>query len=89
MDFLIELMGIAGLIVLLIGFVLNIQKQTKKRKIIYNALNFIGATLLCIYAYINSITIFIALEAIWAIIALYFVYSLVRDEPKKKLNHKK
>ena len=81
-----DLFGVLGLVVLLIGFVITTHRQTKMGKLTYDALNFVGAIILCIYAIVSGATIFIALEAIWAIIAIYFVYKLLSENSNSKIN---
>jgi len=84
MDLFFEIMGVIGLVILLSAFIINTWKHTRKRVLLYNSMQFVGAALLCIYAYVNSIWLFVALQAIWAVIALFFIYENVRENKKQK-----
>ena len=93
MDFLLEGFGVFGLLLLLAAFVLNAKKHTKRRSLMYNGLNFLGSMIMGVYAIAKDSTAFILLEFIWAIIALYFLFSILHErhiKPRlKKSNLKK
>jgi O-antigen ligase len=79
MDFLLEGFGVLGLLLLLAAFILNAKKHTKRRTLMYNGLNFLGSMVMGIYAIAKDSTAFILLEFIWAIIALYFLFSILHE----------
>jgi len=79
MDLFFEIVGVLGLVILLSAFIINTWKHTRKKVLLYNSMQFVGAGLLCIYAYVNSIWLFVALQAIWAVIALFFIYENVKE----------
>ncbi|MFA5930993.1 MAG: hypothetical protein WC821_01640 [archaeon] len=89
MDFLLEGFGVLGLVILLIAFVLNAKKHTKRRTILFNGLNFIGSVIMGLYAVAKDSTAFIFLEFIWAIIALYFLFSILSEKHIKSKSIKK
>jgi hypothetical protein len=65
------LTGIAGMLILLIAFILNLLMKLTEDSLTYCLLNVIGGALLATYAYnIRSFPFFV-LEIIWAISALY------------------
>jgi len=80
MVLIIDLFGIFGMVLLLAAFITNIKKHTKQRAILYNGLNFIGALILCLYAYLINSLVFVGLQLIWAIIALYFLYCILYEK---------
>jgi len=70
-------MGIIGLFLLLLAFVLNLLKKINQNSKIYNLINFVGAGLLTYYSYTLNNAIFFILELIWAVFALYFLIKLI------------
>jgi len=80
MDILVEIIGVIGLVILLAAFVFNVRRKTRHRIILYNSMQFAGALLLCIYAWINSIHLFVFLQAVWALVAAYFIYENIKKK---------
>ncbi|MFA6065466.1 MAG: hypothetical protein WCW44_02805 [archaeon] len=80
MVWMFDLIGIAGMVILLFAFTLNVKKHTKRRTILFNSLNFIGAMLLFVYALLIQSQVFMALQLIWAAVAIYFVFSIVKEK---------
>ena len=74
MDLILNIIGVFGLVILLVALVLNVRKRTRHRIILYYIMQFFGAGLLCIYAYLTSSIIFFILQAIWVLVSLYFLY---------------
>jgi len=70
------IIGIIGLSLLLLAFVLNLLKKIKQNSKTYNLINFLGASLLTYYSYTLNNAIFFILELVWAIFALYFLIKL-------------
>jgi multisubunit Na+/H+ antiporter MnhB subunit len=75
MDYVL-LLGTIGLIILLIAFIIE-HTKIKKKKFYFNLLNFIGSTILGIYAILTSNIIFIILEFAWAIFSIVY---LIKDK---------
>ena len=73
-----EVVGICGLFLLLVAFVLNHKKKFKRFSYTYNGLNLIGASMLAYYAYDIRATVFLFLQIIWVIVAFYFIVKKVR-----------
>ena len=71
-----EYIGAIGALLLLIAFVLLEFKKISRTTISFHLLNFIGAGLLLIYAYSIKSYIFIALNVIWAFVAIYEVIKI-------------
>ncbi|MFA6269064.1 MAG: hypothetical protein WCW13_03060 [archaeon] len=86
MDFFIDGFGVIGLVILLVAFILNVRKRTRHRVFLYNSLQFVGASILCLYAFVTNSMVFTILEGVWALIAVYFIYEFSYEE---KLKHKK
>ncbi len=71
MDY-IHLLGIAGLVTLLIGFIIE-HMSKKKSRFYFNLLNFIGSCVLAAYAIMVWNIIFIILELLWAVFSLIYI----------------
>ncbi len=67
------IVGSIGLVCLLLAFILNSFKQIGRESYMYNMLNFIGAFLLVYYAFTLNSIVFIILESIWGLVALYMI----------------
>ena len=74
MDIYIYAMGVVGLVLLLLAFVLNVLKKIERNGYAYDGMNFIGAVLLAVYALFAQIWLFFILEAVWAAAALLFIF---------------
>ena len=81
MEWLNLIIGAAGLCLVLSGFILENIGKLKKRYSTYNWLNLIGSSFLIYYAITLKSIIFIVLNAVWMVFALYFLV-------KKKLQIK-
>ena len=64
------IIGTVGALIILISFILNEIHRLDSESFIYDFLNFIGAGLLALYAYILSSIPFLILNIVWAIVAL-------------------
>ena len=89
MDLILEIIGVTGLVILLCAFILNTWRHTRSRVILYNSMQYLGALLLCIYAAQNKIALFVFLQAVWAIVALFFIYENLRERDAQKNKKKK
>lgn len=75
----IEIIGIAGMTLILMFFFLNQIKKISQDSLTYDLGNFLGAGLLSFYAFqINSIP-FLILNLIWSFIALRDIIRAIRD----------
>lgn len=72
-DLYITLFGAAGLLLVLIAFFLNHKKSVVRFTYIYNGLMFLGSGILACYAWLTDVPVFLALNAVWAGVALYFI----------------
>lgn len=66
-----EIIGVIGATILLIAFILLEFKRISRRMISFHLLNFIGSSLLFIYAYLIKSYVFIILNIIWALASIY------------------
>ncbi len=82
MDLIIEAIGITGLVLMLSAFYLNNFKKKKVRRKTktYNLINFLGASLLGIYSFLNGMHLFTILNLTWAIVALWFLLTIISQE---------
>jgi hypothetical protein len=76
------IIGIIGGSIILIAFLLNQIGKLKREFFIYDFLNFIGALLLSIYAYLIESYPFMVLNGIWTIFSLK---DSITDILKKKI----
>jgi len=65
------IIGIAGMFILLIAFILNLFVKLSQDSITYGLLNTIGGLLLAFYAYTIESFPFLVLEMVWTISAFY------------------
>ena len=69
----LTLIGIAGIALLLLAFILNHRKRVVRFTYTYNVLNFVGAALLAFYAFEIKAMVFVYLQIIWVAVASYFI----------------
>jgi len=62
-----------GVTMILLAFVLLTLKKLSADSIVYKLLNFIGAGLACIGAWMVGVKAFVILEATWSLVALYSI----------------
>jgi hypothetical protein len=65
--------GVVGILLILLAFLIENIGKSGKNKIYYNILNCIGSFFLLLYAYANNTILFIFLNAVWVLIAIYFI----------------
>ena len=68
-DFAANVIGFAGVAVLLLAFLLNVIKAMSSEGYPYASLNFVGAALACYSSYLISFLPFVVLEGVWALVA--------------------
>ncbi len=74
------IIGTAGMLLLLAGFVGNMLKKLSSDSVAYNALNILGGGILIYYAYsLNSVP-FLILEGVWAGFAAYNLIIVLRKK---------
>ncbi len=67
------LIGVLGVSVLLVCFVLNQLRLLSIESAWYDGGNFVGAALLVVYAYLLNSIPFLVLESVWALFSLWEV----------------
>jgi hypothetical protein len=67
------LCGLVGVILILIAFLVENIFHGPKKKFYYNLLNMFGSIMLFLYAYSTNTVIFMFLNAVWVMIAIYFM----------------
>jgi uncharacterized membrane protein YdcZ (DUF606 family) len=78
--------GIAGMILILLAFILNQISIWKNDDIIYDAVNFVGSVALVYYAWIGEAWPFLILNTVWAFFSLrdvFLDYDDIRSGKKK------
>ncbi|MEK7462896.1 MAG: hypothetical protein AAB621_00830 [Patescibacteria group bacterium] len=74
------IIGTAGALIILVSFILNEIHKLDSESFIYDFANFIGGSLLAIYAYLLSSIPFLILNVVWAIVALRDVILDLRNK---------
>ena len=69
------IIGVSGAALILIAFIMEQTHRWKDTDLIYDAVNFIGAVLLIIYAMMLASYPFIILNAVWAAVSLRDIFS--------------
>jgi len=67
------MLGVLGLLILLAGFFIEHMGNVRRKGVYFNGANVIGSILLGIYAYNIGSMLFVVLQGIWALFALYFL----------------
>lgn len=78
-----DIIASIGVIILLIAFVLNINKKVSAEGRLYTGMNFIGASLCGLSSYMISFYPFVVLEGIWAAFALFSFFNVPRGTSGK------
>ena len=73
-----DLIASAGVIILLIAFLLNLYKKLSAGSKAYSLLNFVGAGICCLASYMINFYPFVILEGIWAFVALVSLFKVPR-----------
>jgi hypothetical protein len=73
-----DVLASIGVIILLIAFLLNLYKKMPAQSNMYKAMNLIGAGICCFSSYLIRFYPFVALEAVWAIVALLSLFNVPR-----------
>lgn len=64
------IIGITGMSLILIAFLLNQIGKWNKKSFIYDFVNFLGSGLLCVYAFLINSWPFLILNLVWAVYSL-------------------
>jgi hypothetical protein len=72
--------GLIGMFLLLISFILNLFKNFSPNSKIYLLLNILGAGFLSYYSYISNTFIFLILNVLWTLISLYRLIKVIRGK---------
>jgi hypothetical protein len=73
-----DILASIGVIVLLIAFLLNLYKRLPAQSAVYKLLNLIGAGICCFSSYLIAFYPFVALEGVWAFVALLSLFNVPR-----------
>ena len=73
-----DIIASVGVIILLIGFMLNLFKKISPESKAYALMNFVGAGMCGYSSYLISFWPFVILESIWAFVALISLFKVPR-----------
>ncbi|MDB5124487.1 MAG: hypothetical protein JWP94_2616 [Mucilaginibacter sp.] len=73
-----DILASAGVIILLIAFLLNLYKKLPAESKAYAFLNFLGAAICCYASFLIRFYPFIVLEFIWSFVALTSLFNVPR-----------
>jgi len=73
-----DILASLGVIILLVAFGLNLYKKLPAENKMYSLLNFIGAGICCFASCLIRFYPFIALEGVWAAVALLSLFNVPR-----------
>jgi hypothetical protein len=73
-----DIVASAGVIILLIAFMLNLFKRLPTQSKTYSLLNFIGAGMCCFASYLVKFYPFVVLEGVWSFVALVSLFRVPR-----------
>ena len=80
-----DIIASVGVIILLIGFMLNLFKKISPDSKAYALMNFVGAGLCGYSSYLISFWPFVILESIWAFVALLSLLKVPRGTGNNEL----
>ncbi len=63
-----------GVTLILVSFILLTLRKISSESILYKSLNFLGAGLACIGAWLIGVWAFVLLEGVWSLVALYSIF---------------
>lgn len=84
MEYLIEAIGIAGAIAVLVAYGLNSYQKLKSDSALFYWLNFTGGVLLVVYTLYKHAWASMVINIIWAIVALAAIIKAVASNRKSK-----
>jgi hypothetical protein len=75
--------GSVGVSILLVAFLLNLLKRIAQDSVSYVSMNLIGALLAGLASWMINYTPFIILEAVWVLVSMVSLVSILRKPPIK------
>ena len=75
-----EILGSAGVTLLLVAFGMNLLKKWKQESLPYILLNIIGAALACVSSVLIHFIPFIILEGTWTLVSVAALVKYFRDK---------
>lgn len=75
-----DIIGSAGVFILLLAFVLNLLNKISRESINYILMNVIGAGLACYASYLINYIPFIILEAVWTVVSVIALLNYYRKK---------
>jgi len=66
-----DYIGFAGVLILLVGFLLNLTGKISKESLSYILMNIIGAGLACLASWLIHYIPFVILEGTWTLVSLF------------------
>jgi hypothetical protein len=73
-----DLIGSAGVSVLLLAFLLNLLKKITSNSLTYIVMNIVGAGLACLASWLISYIPFVVLEASWTMVSVFALINYLR-----------
>ncbi|AYL98164.1 CBU_0592 family membrane protein [Mucilaginibacter celer] len=73
-----DIIASAGVIILLIAFLLNLTNKLSAQNKAYSLMNFIGAGTCCYASFMVNFYPFVVLEGVWAFVALISLFRVPR-----------
>ena len=73
-----DIVGSAGVAILLIAFLLNLFNKISKNSLLYILMNIIGATLACIASLLINYMPFVILETTWTLVSAIALINYLR-----------
>jgi hypothetical protein len=70
--------GIAGLVLILLAFALNLFHKISPKSVFYNLLNIAGSGILAYYAVLLKSMPFLVLQLVWGILSLFKLISVLK-----------
>ena len=80
-----DIIASAGVIILLIAFLLNIYGKISSSSRVYSVMNLIGAGLCCLSSYMIKFYPFVILEGVWAAFAFSSLVRVPRGTESEKI----
>jgi hypothetical protein len=79
-----ELIGAAGVFLLLVAFLLNLLGILGSDRLPYQGLNFVGAAVSCYASVLIGFRPFVVLEAVWSLVALIAIIRSLRTSTRRE-----
>jgi len=76
-----DYIGFAGVLILLVAFLLNLTGKISKESLSYILMNIIGAGLACLASWLIHYIPFVILEGTWTLVSLF---ALINNFSKRK-----